>query len=309
LPDGNRYLFELLKKKIVQTMQQSYPGINPDISEWKGQEITDFQEELLQNVNAHISEKWFYNHLKKENHSLPRIDILNLLSKYAGYINWNDFVNKNKNSEITFSSPGVKANSYFILVPLIAIIVVAVFFGLYKIFSTQRFDFTFYDAVSKEAITTSRIEVKVLANNESPVSYFTDSSGVFSIKTSARILKLVISAPYYKPDTIIRTLRTFNRNEKISLQADDYALMIHFFSEQKTGDWLRRREQLSRIIDDGAMIGQVISDKSGRGMELYNKPEFIDKLTMPTGSLRNIEILETKLKNDKIMVLKFRINR
>jgi len=92
LQNGNKNYFELLKQKIVATMQQSYPGINPSISDWKGQEITDFQEELLIKVNAHISEKWFYNHIKSENRSLPRIDVLNLLSKYAGYANWNDFV-------------------------------------------------------------------------------------------------------------------------------------------------------------------------------------------------------------------------
>ena len=65
-------------------MQQSYPGINSAISEWKGQDITDFQEELLSKVNAHISEKWFYTHMKSTNKTLPRIDVLNLLSKYAG---------------------------------------------------------------------------------------------------------------------------------------------------------------------------------------------------------------------------------
>ena len=52
-------------------MQQSYPGINPVISEWKGQEITDFQEELLNKANAHISEKWFYNHIKKKMKHYP----------------------------------------------------------------------------------------------------------------------------------------------------------------------------------------------------------------------------------------------
>jgi hypothetical protein len=55
--------FELLKKKIVETMQQSFPGISSSISEWKGQDIVNFQEELLLRVNAHISEKWSSIHL------------------------------------------------------------------------------------------------------------------------------------------------------------------------------------------------------------------------------------------------------
>jgi hypothetical protein len=58
--------FNLLKKKIVETMHQSFPGISSSISEWKGQDIVNLQEELLQKVNAHISEKWFYTHMKAD---------------------------------------------------------------------------------------------------------------------------------------------------------------------------------------------------------------------------------------------------
>jgi hypothetical protein len=95
LPHGNKNNFELLKQKIVVEMQRTYPGINPVISEWRSQEITDFQEELRHKVNAHISEKWFYNHFKKESLALPRIDMLNLLSRYTGYLNWDDFHYRN----------------------------------------------------------------------------------------------------------------------------------------------------------------------------------------------------------------------
>ena len=70
---------------------QSYPGIDREISNWKGQEITDFQEELIKRVNGQLSEKWFYTHMKGESESLPRIDVLNMLSQYAGYNNWQDF--------------------------------------------------------------------------------------------------------------------------------------------------------------------------------------------------------------------------
>ena len=309
MPGGNKYLFEVLKKKIVQTMQQSYPGINPSISDWKGQEITDFQEELLKTVSAHISEKWFYNHIKRESKGLPRIDVLNLLSKYAGYANWDDFVYKNRNNETAVIPSADKANRYFILIPVFAVVIASAFFGVYMLISRGTFTFSFYDAVTKEAIRDSRIEIKIIKVGETPKSLFTDSSGVLSVRTGERHIKMVVSAPYYKTDTIIRTLKSFERKEKIGLQANDYALMIHYFSEMKTGDWLKRREQLSRIIDDAAMIYQVMSDKAGAGMDLYNKQEFVDKLTMPAGSLKNIEILETKIKDERIMVLKFRVKK
>jgi len=307
LHDNNKYHFELLKQNIVDTMQKSYPGINTSISSWKGQEITDFQEELLLKVNAHISEKWFYNHIKTQNKSLPRIDILNLLSKYVGYSNWDEFIFKNsaqKNSEINV--PG--GNRIFIIMPVLLILVMATLFLVFKIFSTRDYRFSFYDAHTKENITGSKIEVQVLSDGESPTNYLSDESGNIILKTDERILKMVVNAPYYKTDTITRILKKFDTDQMISLQADDYALIIHYFSVMNVDDWQKRRNYLGEIIDDAAIIYQVLNDAIALGMEIYNKEEFINKLTMPTGSLKHIEILETKFKKDKIMVLRFRIN-
>jgi len=77
----------------------------------------------------------------------------------------------------------------------------------------------------------------------------------------------------------------------------------------KVDDWEKRRTQLNGMIDDGAMICQVVNDKEATGMALYNKQEFIDKLTMPSGSLKNIEVLSSQAREGKIVVLRFRINR
>ena len=118
-------------------MQQSYPGINPSISDWKGQEITDFQEDLLIKVNAHISEKWFYNHIKSENKSLPRIDVLNLLSKYVGYANWDDFV-YNNSEQVAPEEIIAKANKVYIVVPILVISVMVILLILFKFFNTRE---------------------------------------------------------------------------------------------------------------------------------------------------------------------------
>ncbi len=303
-----KYHFELLKQNIVATMQQSYPGINPSISQWKGQEISDFQEELLVKVNAHISEKWFYNHIKSENKSLPRIDVLNLLSKYVGYSNWDDFIFKNRDQSIQGKSVS-NANRYFIIVPLLIVGVMAILILLFKFFSNREYIFSFYDAYTKESISGCQIEIKILSEEESPINYLSDLSGRIALKTDRKVLKMVVHAPYYKTDTVTRILKSFDKYQKISLQANDYALIIHYFSEMNVDDWQKRRTYLGQIIDDAAMIYQVVSDKKEVGMELYNKEEFIDKLTMPSGSLKHIEILETKFKQDKIMVLRFRVNK
>ncbi|NOR88008.1 MAG: hypothetical protein GQ527_10395, partial [Bacteroidales bacterium] len=54
-------------------------------------------------------------------------------------------------------------------------------------------------------------------------------------------------------------------------------------------------------------IYQVFNDMNKYGMAIYNKTEFIDKLSMPTTSLKNIEILDIKFKNAKIAVVRFRL--
>lgn len=300
-------------------MQESYPGINPNISEWKGQEITDFQEELLKCVNAHISEKWFYTHMKSVSKSLPRIDVLNLLSKYAGYANWDDFVFKNKDL-IEASQSGqpampeatkpsaLTANRYFLFIPVTALVIILIFFGVFKLFNTREYKFCFYDADTKEPITNTKIEVKVLTEGESPLTIYCRPDGCFFLKTDKSKVRLVVSAPYYQPDTITRIVKKLQPNEIINLHANDYALMIHYFSQMKVDDWGKRRTRLENMIADEAMIYQLHGmNKEASGMELLNKQEFIDKLTMPSGSLKNIEVLDTKMSDGKIIVLRFRV--
>jgi hypothetical protein len=288
-------------------MQQSYPGINPSITAWKGQEITDFQEDLRIKVSANISEKWFYTHMKSSHATLPRIDMLNFLSKYAGYANWDDFIFRNR-QDVPEAPRRTNSNRYFILVPVLAVVILVIFWGLFRLFNTREYRFSFIDADTREPVTDSRTEVILLPEGESPVHYLAGSDGIFRLKTDKSRIRMVVRAPYYQPDTIVRILKKFGTSETVMLKADDWALMIHYFSMMKVDDWEKRRSRLNEMIDDGALICQVINGKDATGIALYNKQEFIDKLTMPTGSLRNIEILGSQFKDGKIKVLRFRIN-
>ena len=83
--------------------------------------------------------------------------------------------------------------------------------------------------------------------------------------------------------------------------------MVRYFSEKNVIDWRNRRAKLDEIFDDAAMIYQVHDGREARGMELYTKWEFIDRLTMPARSLKNVDVLDTKYLGDRIMVLRFRI--
>jgi uncharacterized protein involved in tolerance to divalent cations len=306
LHQEDKILFTILKKEIVAAMKQSYPGMNPEISDWKGQEITDFQEDLLIKVNGRLSEKWFYSHMKTSNQSLPRIDVLNMLSKYAGYSNWNDFRFKNS-EQIPLADKLKKTNSVFYKIPLVLLVIMILFLVLYKIINTQNYRFTFIDADTGETIVNSNIQIDLLQKGESPVNYKCEKDGSFILRTDQSRIKMVIRSPYYLVDTVERILKKFNRDEQIRLHADAYALMLRYFSNTDVKAWQKRREQLDKMINDGAIICQVPDPKEGNGIELFNKWEFIDKLTMPTSSLRQIEILDSRYENGRIAILRFKV--
>lgn len=299
----NKY-FEFLKARIVETMQLSHPEIPDHIADWKGQNIIDFQEELRFKQNEQISEKWFYTHMKSSNSKLPRIDILNILSRYAGYRSWDEF--KLKNSDRVITSVTDKSNRVLYLVPLITLIILLVIYLITNSLYTQEYTFCFYDSDTKEPIENNTIEISILAEDESPVNYLCNNEGCFKIKTTERIITFLVETPYYHNDTIVRTLNKFNRTENIKLKIDDYAVMIHYFSNSNVKDWLKRRENLDQMFSDSVKIFQVINGTVG--MEIYNKWEFINKLTLPVNSLRDIEIIDAKYEGERICRLRFKQN-
>jgi hypothetical protein len=306
LHPGDKITFSILKKEIAAVMKLSFPGIDPDISQWKGQDIVSFQEDLLRKVNGRLSEKWFYTHMKSSAPTLPRIDTLDMLCRYAGYAGWQDFIYKN-NGLFSSGEKHSKAIKEVLKISLIFIAVTAAVFFLIKLINTQNYHLTFFDKITGEPVTSDRIRVSILIENETPLQYTADKDGEVVVKTSKGILKMVVTAPYYLPDTIIRSLKKLIRNEKIGLDADSYAMMISYFSDSDVNGWGKRREQLTRILHDNALIYRLSGTNGDSGMELYNKQEFIDKLTMPSSSLRKIEILETRYLDDQIILLRFKL--
>lgn len=287
-------------------MMQSYPGIDPEISNWKGQNITDFQEDLLGKVKGQLSEKWFYNHMKAVNPSLPRIDVLNLLSKYAGYINWQDFMQKKMGNLSEPEKPG-KSMSNVIRIPLLLVSVMTLLFIIIKMINTQNYQFTFIDSDTGEPVTGNKILAELLMENESSMNFTSDNEGNIVIRTNKSKIRMVVKAPYYLTDTISRTLRKFNRSEQIRLSADSYSLMINYFSRSDVSAWEKRREQLEIMFNEDAAIYQLPDKNEMTGIELYNKQEFIDKLTMPSSGLRHIDVLDCRYLDEQIILLRFRI--
>lgn len=287
------YYFELLKNKVATTFLKDHAAPKT-IEEWKGEEIVLFQEDLFDKVKAKVSEKWFYTYFKKEATKLPRIDMLNLLSEYVGLSNWNTFKNEHKN--LVESKDKIKKSKYLLLV----FAPVAVL-GWFLLNSSNEFHFCFVDELQNKPIEVV-LDVKIISKEESPIIIKTDSLGCFTYKTAAEYITFVVKSPYHKTDTIVRHINT-NANQRVHLTADDYALMLQFYTDGNIKDWKKNKNKLQHLIADDAVIYQFHSNNIG--IELFDKDDFIRLLTIPTNSLQRIKILERTFENGKIIKLKF----
>ncbi|WP_332028641.1 hypothetical protein [Kaistella sp.] len=84
--------FEQLKSEVQSQYLKDHSPSFDEISKWKGIDIIYFQEDLRKKAKGNISEKSFYTYFKNSPVTkLPRIDMLNILSVYAGYVSWYDF--------------------------------------------------------------------------------------------------------------------------------------------------------------------------------------------------------------------------
>ncbi|MEW7292248.1 hypothetical protein [Aquimarina sp. 2304DJ70-9] len=270
-----------------------------DISEWKGQDIITFQEDLKDRTKTSISEKSFYSYFKNSSKKLPRIDILSILSQYCGYTNWNDFKTKHSSADLAKKSYEIPKWLWFIS---IGSLLLGILYFLIPVKHT--FTFCFIDQDRNQPITKIPIDIIILNNRESPFHTKSDSTGCFSWKTSDDYINFVVQSPYHKTDTIYR-IATAQSPERLQIQTDDYALMLHYYANGKVEDWKNRRKELSKIIADDVTIFQVLP--YGLGIEMYTKENFINTLTTPTQSLKNIEIIESRRLNGQIVKLKFRV--
>lgn len=258
-----------------------------------------FQEDLQALVKGSISEKSFYSYFKNDPNKLPRIDVLNLLSQYSGYTNWSDF--KIKNTIVSSSKKSSNTTKWKLLIFGSICAIILIYFLIPK---SNSYSFCFIDHDRNQPITNTIVDIIILNNKQSPFYTKSDSSGCFSWKTKDDFIHFVIQSPYHKTDTIYRTTEQI-KNEHIQIKTDDYALMLHYYANGKVKNWKNRRKELNQLIANNAIIFQILPH--GLGIEIYSKSEFIDKLTTPTKSLKEIEIIESQRSNKQIVKLKFKV--
>lgn len=288
--------FLTLKKEISAKMSRDFSMSSSDITDWKGEDIVIFQEALLNQVKGQISSKWFYTHMKSTGKSLPRIDVLNMLSQFVDYDNWADFLSK-QSIEKPIKVKPKKSKFLFLLFPLLIAILVPVLIQKEEVYTISVIDFDTNKAPENS------VEFEHLIEGETAKRVFTDSLGKLILPVSEKLNQLVIKSPYYKEDTLRRTIKE-EGGEIFKIKTDDYSLMVHYFSKSKVKDWKRRRRMLANIFHDEAIIHEVY--KGSFGLEQYNKTEFINKLTLPLSSLKSLEVLSTERKEGKIIKMRVR---
>ncbi|WPP53043.1 hypothetical protein [Catalinimonas niigatensis] len=295
--------FQMLKQEVASRLRTAFPEVGTDIEQWKGKEIRLLQEDLIEKVNGRVSEKWFYTHVKSAHAHLPRIDMLDLLSQYVGFENWDAFKASKGLTDIVPTRISVRKKQVFWIAAPLCLVVLVVFYM--NAHTSEQYQFCFVNAYNQEAIQDASLDIIMLHNEESPYRIKAGEDGCIQVQTNQDEVRFIVKGPYYQTDTIVRRLDKQQMSEQVALKTNDYAWMIHVFSHSNVEDWQQRRTQLDSMIREDARIFQIFDEKQ-IGMEMYNKWEFIDKLTMPIQSLRNIEILEMQYAADKIKELRFK---
>ena len=188
-----------------------------------------------------------------------------------------------------------------ISVVLLAMVLVLIFWQ--RIFATE-YTFTFIDADRNTKILDN-IEIKILKENETPIQYNLEDGKDFVYPTQSKSLKMVVNSPFYKKDTIRRTLDPARTKEVIELEPDVYSQTLFYYS---TNDINKKREELDKIISNNALIYQVYDNY---GVETLNKQTYIGLVTTPTTSLKNFKMIETRVSPEtrKIVLIKFKIQQ
>jgi len=383
LTDLDLLHFEQLKKDVQGQYLKEYTPSQDDISKWKGIDIIYFQEDLRKKAKGNISEKSFYTYFKTSPVTkLPRIDMLNLLSIYAGYDSWYEFkkqhlfagellqenenleeeeinelektvsaalelpkteiqpkkieiqpientdlqktitenqeVNKKQNTsgEVKISAVPVKKNFFkknaWALITSVLIAITGLL-GFKDVLFSKTYTYCFIDK-DRGVSVINTLDIMVMKENESPLMYKIKPGECFSYSTKDKNLKMKISAAFYEPLEVNRNLENAPEEEKIELKPDDYKMAAYYFSrkditgnsEEQVALIKQKRNQLENLISNNAVIYQVY-DNNTYGIERLDKQKYITLVTTPTTSLKNLNVIEMKKDNGKIVSIKFKI--
>ncbi len=311
--------FNQLKSALLKQYKEEHPHFQGSLTDFKGQEIANLQAMLMEKAQGRISEKWFYTHLKiSENKKLPRLDMLDLLARFSGYLHWDDF-KKSQQIQLsgTIPSPSEplatqeknrrepKQNAPWYLLGLLVFLGLG--FTIITLLPTNKqhqIEFCFVNDFSLEKIKDSDLKVSWIKQGETPQKLKLNEHGCIRVFTEVDSIVLSIEGAYFQNQTI-RRKTSIDHQETIMMQPDTYSMLIDYFVSADVAAWKEKRSQLETLFAPNAMIIHLAPDGK-TGMELYNKQEFINKLTMPLKTMKNIKIVDQKRNPDQqIVSLKF----
>ena len=282
--------FEQLKYVLRKEVESSLE-IHKEFKDWSGNDIQNFQIDLEEKCKSSVSEKWVYLHFKNKSEKLPRVDVLNLLSQYCGFKNWDDF--KLQNEAKAPSKNKKQPKLLYLTLALIAVVGLVIFSFLPK---KKSIVVVFKDAYTLKTIDPRELRIKFGKNK----SRKNKSNVVFNIQNSDT---LKVNGPYYKRLHVAMIKDEAKDTLELKLFPDDYAMMLNYFSRTEHTDWDKRKRQLEEAIHNDAVIFQ--SHPEYDGIEILNKKEFIDRLILPVNSLKNLEIQDIVYEDDQIINLRF----
>ena len=283
-------VFHRLKNDVLLTYQKQYPYFEGNWKTFSSQDIQNLIDLIAVQVKQTVSEKWIYTHLKVEtNDKLPRKDMLDILSQLVGYSGWDEYVFKCKKEVI----PNViqPKRNYNVVFSLGFIGLFLIGFFSYRYLKREEVQtIEVKNAFTEEQINSEEVKAVMIENNvETPIE-IVDSKIQITTKDSA---KIVLKSPYYKDKTIV--VRKENSNA-ITLQPDDYAMMLKGFMKSDIKDWETRKEQLQKILADDLEV--LVMLKNDLGIEYFNKQEFSEKLIVPSVALKRMKVIDIQ-SNDK----------
>jgi hypothetical protein len=283
-------VFYKLKNDVLLTYQKQYPYFEGNWKTFSSQDIQNLIDLVAVQVKQTVSEKWIYTHLKVEtNDKLPRKDMLDILSQLVGYSGWDEYVFKWK-QEVVPNVVQPKRN-YNVVFSLGFIGLFLIGFFSYRYLNREEVQtIEVKNAFTEEQINSEEVKVVMIENNvETPIE-MVDSKIQITTKDSA---KIVLKSPYYKDKTIVVGKENSNT---ISLQPDDYAMMLKGFMKSDIKDWETRKEQLQKILADDLEV--LVMLKNDLGIEYFNKQEFSEKLIVPSVALKRMKVIDIQ-SNDK----------
>lgn len=199
----------------------------------------------------------------------------------------------------------IKKYLWLIISSILALVVLFLIFR--DSWIKQEYKYSFIDSDRNTRIK-DELDVKIIKKDESPILFRVkpNESFIYTVYNSkSKDLTMIVSSPFYRSDTIKRNLENAPESENIELKPNDYAIQLYYYSKS-IKDFKKKRDQLNHLISDNATIIQIF-DNEIYGVETLDKQKYISLVTLPTTSLENLNVIDTQMKNGKIVMIKFKI--